>query len=316
MQIIAQNKNFLLNFKGNVISPLVLDLNEIKDITFVNEPNMADIDGEWLCLNDGYEAVFFDEDGKVNYQRYFESADRSIKNDGKYALMYDILALQFNMSGLQYLPIVRHTETSFTMRNGDTNYDYYKIQNTYELKIGDAPVSIGNDGDVIEYVDKVCVSMEGNNIKGVKKGVGYALVKNSETGNYTAYHIDVTNDQNPNIIDWTQYFNMTKEEIISLFGEPYYTDMESNKEDLIYPLSLGYLFVSIKVGTGKVSEITIIFDKYDDFWDYYSELSQMYYPYNTGDDSMIIFTEKEYYYESSFYVGLFPTNNMISYALF
>lgn len=229
MQMMAQEEKFRVTF--NVGDPLNFNVKDIKEITFVEDLNPLDIEGgEWFNEEiekyGTYESFEFREDGSLLYHPYYVNYHSGLTINGYYNLEDYMLTMQLGDLGVLTTTITNHSATSFVVTSGGENSTYYKVQKVYNIKTSDAPMSIGNDGDIITFVDNEFITIEDNKIKPLKDGTGYALVKDLALDAIVAYRINVEAVRTPK--DWTQYFKKTKDEITSEFGEPFMTQDEDN----------------------------------------------------------------------------------------
>lgn len=276
----AQEEKLRLTFTESVLSPTEFNLSEIKDVSFVNETETFNIEGEWFNFEEGiFESFKFSEDGLVDYYYYLLSANSGGKSYGKYLLQMDVLGLKIPIFyGVLYTPMVNYSNTHFTLRNGNKSSIYYKIQKTYNMNTYDTPIEIGNKGDVVTFVDNVVVGLEDGKIKALQQGQGYALVQDSQLGTTVAYRIDVQYKANPNnpIIDWTQYFNKTRDEIVSEFGTPTEVNDETYSYRKGYNPEIENLIFSFKENDDAVYIVTFALRGIDEFRTYKSEIERKY----------------------------------------
>ncbi len=222
LQMMAQEEKLHVMF--NVGDPLDISVNDIKNITFVEDTNPLDLIGsEWFCEeveeNGTYETFEFHEDGTLTYSPVYTNTHSRYTIPGYFMFEDYMLTIRLSI-GEPYTQftqtITNHSETSYVVTSGGENLTYYKVQKVYTITSNEGPVSIGNDGDVITFVDNEIVGLDNNKIKPLSTGVGYALVKDARLNAIVAYRINIV----PAVIDWTQYFKKTKDEIIAEFGTP------------------------------------------------------------------------------------------------
>ena len=236
MQMMAQEEKLRVTF--NVGDPMNFSVNDIKDITFVEDNNPLDIVGsEWFCEEvekyGTYESFEFHEDGTLTYCPYYVNYHSGYTISGFFNFEDYMLTMQLSIVGKLTQPITNHSETSYVVTSGGENSIYFKVQKVYNIKSNDAPISIGNEGDVITFVDNEYISLDDNKIRPIKGGgSGYALVKDSKLNTTVAYRINVESVKA--IKDWTQYFKKTKDEIKTEFGEPFMTQDSDDMDILIY----------------------------------------------------------------------------------
>lgn len=229
MQMMAQEEKFRVTF--NVGDPLNFSIKDIKEISFVEDFNPLDIEGsEWFCEEvekyGVYESFEFREDGALLYRPYYVNYHSGNTIEGYYNFEDYMLTMQ--LGGLYVLTqtVTNHSATSYVVTSGGENSTYYKVQKVYNIKTSDAPISIGNEGDIVTFVDNEFISLENNKIKPLKGGTGYALVKDIDLDAIVGYRINVEAIRTTK--DWTQYFKKTKDEITSEFGEPFMIQDENN----------------------------------------------------------------------------------------
>ena len=254
MQIMAQEEKLRVTF--NVGNPLNFSLNKIKDISFVEDQKPLDIVGsEWfneeIEKSGAYESFEFHKDGSVTYcPHYINDHSGSFSYNGSYNFEDYVLSMLFGFGSLNY-PVTNHSETSFVITSGQDNSIYYKVQKVYNVKMTDEPITIGNEGDEIIFVDNDYISLENNKIRPIKGGgAGYALVKDSQLNTIVAYRINVEAENSYK--DWTQYFKKTKDEIILDFGDPI-TTQESESMDIFYYFEKDPAFLIMSFAFDKVS---------------------------------------------------------------
>jgi hypothetical protein len=256
-------------------------LKSIKDVSFVvTEP--FDIVGEWFNVDDGaFETFTFGEDGTLDCYYYSTSANDGGTRYGDYQMQYDVLGLRLPGSSIQYIPVVNHSETAFTLRNGNRNDVYHKIQKEYSMNTYESPIIIGNEGDEVSFVDNVVVGLENGKIIALQQGQGYALLKDKQRNTIVAYRVNVKYQPDPNgPIDWTNYFKKTKEEIIAEFGTPDETQTNMGFETLSYSKGynpeIKYLHFTFKEGVDAAMKVSATFRGIDEFQTYKKEIEGKY----------------------------------------
>lgn len=256
VQMMAQEEKFRVTF--NVGDPMNFSINDIKDITFVEDTSPLDIAGsEWFNEEvekyGVYESFEFREDGSLTYCPYYVNYHDGYTISGNYNFEDYMLTMTLGFAGNLTQAITNHSATSYVVTSGGENSTYYKVQKVYNIKSNDAPISIGNEGDIITFVDNEFISLEDNKIKPLKSGTGYALVKDLALNAIVAYRINV--EAVKIIKDWTQYFKKTKDEIVSEFGEPLMTQDEENMDIYIYygnDPAFTYMLFSFDKDSGKM----------------------------------------------------------------
>ena len=256
MQINAQD---LMRITSQDGTQYELSINNIKEMNFYT-PAQIDVVGEWLAVVGG-GMVCFDIQGDGNLARtsFNPTLGLFYKQEGTYTLKDNVLTLNYEGT-TQVITIANLTDTQMVSTYGDV---YYKVlEPTYVMTTGDAPISVGNEGDVVKYADNCIVEIENNKIKAKTDGTGYALVEENATGLLKAYRIDV--QLAINIVDWTQYFKKSRTEIEEVFGTP----QQSNDEKHTISYTTGYdaaiwaLIFEFSENYSEVIAVHVIF--YDD----------------------------------------------------
>lgn len=275
LQAVAQEEKLRVSFRLDEMPNVGLNVNDIKEISFMEEEMPLNIEGEWFDIEDDvFQSLIFYEDGTIKHYYYYTGLPLCNTESGKYWFQYDVLGISLQLWGNQYLPIVNYTENSFTWRYFDQNFTYYRVMNVYEMEIDDEPISIGNDGDIITYVDNVFIGLENGKVKAMNAGTGFVLVEDTKQNICYAVRIEVKEPFN--VIDWAQYFRKPKKEIVKEFGDSY-------KEDADWITYIGETTSTLKfIGfsfydiTGNVKDISITFNKYEDFQAYYDYINSKY----------------------------------------
>ena len=276
MQMMAQEEKFRVTF--NVGDPLNFSIKDIKEISFVEDLNPLDIEGsEWFCEEvekyGVYESFEFKEDGALLYHPYYVNYHSGLTIEGFYNFEDYILKMQLGSLGVSTQTITNHSATSYVVTSGGENSIYYKVQKVYNIKTSDAPISIGNEGDVVTFVDNEFISLEDNKIKPLKGGTGYALVKDLALDAIVAYRINVEAVRTTK--DWTQYFKKTKDEITSEFGEP----LLNQEDTYIYygnDPSFTYMFFNFDEDSGKMFMFYGAFVDDSEFENYKNNIEKTY----------------------------------------
>ena len=278
LQVIAQEEKMRITL--NTGNPIEFNVNDVKDITFVDDKNPLNIVGEWFNYDEesGYfEAFDFHEDKTLSYYCFNLLGDESA--NGTYSCKDGMLTLNWLNTEL-IVPITSHSETFFTMTNGGSNSVYYRIQKTYNMTTADSPISIGNKGDVITYVDNAVIGAEDNKIKALQRGSGFALVKDAQLNTTVAYKI-VVGYAPGNIIDWTKYFKKSIDEIVAEFGSPDAIQTDESVGEL-YGYTKGYnaeikqIIFCFDKTTGKMYLVQVVFRGYEELNTYYSDIAKKY----------------------------------------
>lgn len=296
VQAMAQEEKLRVNFNSkefhsSEIPSVNLNVNDIKEISFVEEHSPLDIEGEWFDdEEDVFQSLTFFEDGSVIHNYYYKNIPLYGSEKGIYLYQYDIFEIGLQLWGeVLCIPVIRHTENSFTWRYSGKNLTYYKIQKVYKMKIDDAPITIGNDGDLIVYSDNVFVGLKDNRVKALQVGSGFVLVEDAKLHETVAYRIDV--EKNNEIIDWTLYFKKPKEDIVAEFGELFREDsgwITFTGEDKSVFKYLAFLFDDT---TETVKSVSVTFNQPEDLQAYSDFIDQNYILYESESSS----SRKVYY---------------------
>lgn len=294
----AQEEKLRMTF--NVGDPMNFSVNDIKDITFVEEDNPLDIVGsEWFYeeveKNGMYESLEFHEDGTLTYCPYYVNYHSGYTISGYYNFEDYMLTMQLSIIGMITQPITNHSETSYVVTSGGENSVYYKVQKVYNIKSNDDPISIGNEGDMITFVDNEYITLENNKIKPIKGGgSGYALVKDSKLNAIVAYRINVESVKS--IKDWTYYFKKTKDEIITDLGEPFLTQDSDDMDILIYygnDPAFTLMYFCFEKESGKMFMFQAAFTD-EENWEFYKdEIEKKYIKDESRSSGTVL-----YYYDT------------------
>lgn len=229
-------------------------INNIKEMDFyvLEQINFV---GEWIFISGDIAMISYDlkSDGTLKYTYFSMGAVNQIDEKyGTYAVKDNVLTLNYDNSTL-VVPVVEATETKIVSSSGET---FYKVQETdYSLSTIDEPIHVGNEGDVIKFVDKCIVGTENNLIKPLRSGRGYAIVEEKETGIMKAFGIDVLYvPESP--MDWTRYFKKTKDEIMLELGTPPYTESFRYTD---FNASIQYIAFSFDEETGEAVKVQVGF---------------------------------------------------------
>ena len=224
LQATAQEKMRITMNDGTTMD---FNIRFIDEMTFYT-PKSFNVVGEWVSYSDQMDGTIycmdFKEDGTMLYKRFYTKYHVSNENTGTYSLNNKVIELNI-LGSVINMSIDSYTENDF-FSNGNGTF-YRVMEPIYNMKTTDDPISIGNDGDVIKYVDGCFVGLEDNKIKPLKEGKGYALVEAAESGDMKAYSIEVK-PINGGDYDFTQHFKKTLTQIESVFGENHMTDKEKH----------------------------------------------------------------------------------------
>lgn len=276
----SQEEKFRVTF--NVGNPLNFSVKDIKDVTFVEDSNPLDIEGsEWFNEDvekyGVYESFEFRKDGALTYRPYYLNYHSGYTIEGYYNFEDYMLTMQLGGLGISTQTITSHSATSYVVTSGGENSTYYKVQKVYNIKTDDAPISIGNEGDVITFVDNEFIFLENNKVKPLRGGTGYALVKDVALNAIVAYRINVESVKTTK--DWTQYFNKTKDEITLEFGEPLMTQDADDMDIYIYygnDPAFTIMYFCFEKNSGKMYMFQGSFVDYSELENYKNNIEKTY----------------------------------------
>ena len=268
LQINAQELMRITTQDGTQYS---FSVNNIQEMDFYT-PEQINVVGEWIAIS-GNTMVCFDlkDNGTLKRKSFSMTIGQFYDLDGTYTIKDDVLTLNYDGSTLR-IPIVEFTDTKMVSTSGDV---YYRVQETvYNMTTNDNPIHIGNDGDIIKYVDNCIVGAESNLIKPLRDGRGYAIVNDAETGELKAYGINVTFASAPPV-NWTQYFKKSSEQIKTEFGEKDQGN-ESNHTWTYrnYSSSIQFVTFSFNDDYSEVTKVQLSFydeEKRQNYCDYIEE---------------------------------------------
>lgn len=328
IQVMAQEEKFRLTFENGY--PLEFNVNDIKNITFVEDAEPLDIVGkEWFDKDDeagDFESINLQEDGIVTYYLYNKRYHSGSTYHGTYS--YDDYIFKMDLNTVSFhvtMPIVRHSANGFTAIIAGNEYDFFKVQKTYYMLLNDNPIAIGSEGDSVTYVDNELITLKDNKIKPKKAGTGFALVKDSILNTTIAYKVIVDRNNSVTIVDWTKYFNKTKDDIITEFGIPdtILSDDALGKFQYVYNeyghdmKRLHFIFDN---ETETVSQVSTDFNTYGYFEKYYTYIQNHYLLHEDECTSTeLVYYDTEDWMTASVKIVLFrypPTNlYKIDYAI-
>ncbi len=239
--IMKVNAQDLMRITMNNGSTLDFNINNVDEINF-SESKRVDIVGEWLWVLEGSIVRWnFHNDGTCSFYDYltyiYDNRISSIdEKTGTYTIINNVITIKWAYGQTSLIEVA--SINNFQMVSA-VNDVFYKVQNpAYNMTTEDAPITIGNEGDVIKYVDHYYATIEDNKIKAITNGSGYALVEDADTKELKAFRIDIEFAM-PAIIDWMQFFNVSKEQIVSEFGIP---DLQNDSQH-----TYGYLYFNASI---------------------------------------------------------------------
>lgn len=196
-------------------------INNVEEMKFTISKQL-DVVGEWIWVYDGtLERYVFKSDGSfisleyhtVIYDNHFI---KLTEHKGSYSINNNIITI--NRSDGQKVLIEVLGFTDFQMVSGAGEMFYKVREPAYHITTADAPITIGNEGDIIQYADNYYTAVVDNKIKPITDGTGYALVEDVESKELKAYRVDIDYVAPP-YVDWTQYYNASSEYIKEKFGD-------------------------------------------------------------------------------------------------
>lgn len=231
-------------------------VNNINKLFFYTPENL-DVVGEWLAISDNTMTCFnIKKDGTLKRTSFSMTMGHYYELDGTYTLKDDVLTLSYDGSTL-IIPIVEFSNTKMVSTSGDI---YYRVQETiYSMTTNDNPIHIGNDGDVIKYVDNCIVGTENNLIKPLRNGRGYAIVNDAETGEFKAYCVNVTGTEEE-IVVFNNYFKKSRDLIVEDLGDP--NQINEEKHTITYTnftASIQHVVFSFNDNWSEVTKVQVNF---------------------------------------------------------
>ena len=292
----------------------------IDEMTFYT-PQPFNIVGEWVSYSDQMSGTIqcleFKEDGTMVYKTFYTKYQMSNESTGTYSLNNKTIELSIYGS-IVNISIDNYTENDFF---SNANGNFYRVREPlYDMNTTDEPITIGNDGDIIKYVDNCFVGLENNKIKPLKEGKGYALVEDAESADLKAYSIGVHyGDESPR--DFTQYFKQTIGQIESVFGEVHQTNNESHRitytkfSSSIYYVAFSFSDDMEKNPASEVISVSLYFYDAEKMQPYSEHIANTY----TLDSGASTDSRKTYYDSSnaetaSVKITVSSTTNVITYT--
>lgn len=305
LQTVAQEKMRVTMIDGTYMD---FDVNNVEDFIFHRDYSL-NLVGEWVVYTQGddesLDYYIFHENGILEYKTFSINREHFISYEGTYTIMNNLadIVLQGSTLSLKFESI-----SDNQMISG--NKLFCKIDERVDtLTIGDVSQSLGNDTDIIKFVDSYFVGLEDNKIKPLREGTGYALVEDANTKEMKAYKICVVSADS-SIIDWGKYLGSTTTQIINEFGDP---NQQVENKYVAYTNGLNSdikeIYFDLDSNTKKVSEVSIDFynnEKRQKYWDYIEEKyhlawkTESYKIFYDSDDAKIATIEITIYDESDF----------------
>ena len=286
------------------------DIRLVKTLN-VHIPTPLNITGEWVTVSDDImNAYSFNEDSTCCLNSFNMSTSYHFSLDYTYATKDRDIILYSNGEVSVRIPITNNTEMELVSSTGLT---YYKVQATYDIVVGEEPITIGNDGDVIKYTENYFITTEDNKIKALKEGSGFALVEDAKTGKTVAYRIDVSAGTLPAVVDWTKYFAMTKAEVIAAFD---YIYEGSDKPTLTingYNDAISDVVFTFTDDWSRVIDVSLYFYDSEKMQNYCEYIEENYVLVN-NDDSCRTYRDASDAESASVSIMIIPNLNNISYT--
>ena len=261
-QVWAQN---LMRITLNDGTPIDLNVSNVKEMAFVTT-KAINISGEWLQYVDQYGGVLecydFKEDGTLYYKVFYINYPiLNSEADYAYTIADQVITIINNGSPAVVFTIDKFDESRFSTT---ANTTFYKVQGVYNMKVSDKPITIGENGDIIKYVDKSFAEIENNQIKALKPGSSYALVEDKGTNSLKGYRIDII--ESNEVVDFSLYFKKSRAEIEAEFGDP--DQINPEKQTIVYS----------RTEIGGVPMLTFQFD------DSFAHVISVHAYFNNNDD--------------------------------
>lgn len=261
-------------------------INNVKDMNFFFSTPI-DVVGEWIIVSNTLLTSYdLKKDGTLKRMSF--SNKSVLETTGTYTFKDNVLTLYFSGTTL-VIPIVESSETKIVSTSGDT---YYRVQDLeYNISTNDAPIHVGEEKDMIKYVDNCIIGAENNLAKPLKDGRGYAIVESVETQIMKAYAINVSLAQE--YTDWAKYFKKTKDEIKADLGDPtVYPDEKSMTYNNFNADILAVRF-NFDESSGVVTKVNVYYYN-DDKRQYYCDYIETNYILNESEST----TSRKVYYDA------------------
>lgn len=311
MQAMSQEEYLKLSLKrGEAVE---INVKDIKDISFVEDTKEPELEGEWFNKTESaYEVLTFCDDGTVDHFTYYFSYKMGLPpENGVYKVNNSVLGIYLPSLGINYYPVVRFTDSCMTLRINDKNYDYYKIEKTYNMQVGDDDLSLGGIDDVVVFVDNDIVGLKDNKIKALRAGTGYVLVENIKQNTIKAYKIKVDTKGNVSF-DLSNYFGKSREEIETLFGDP----NQKTYSMFIYEGGSFYR-LSFDFYGNQVNGVTVMFDNDNDYLSFLKVISDKYVLVEgTASSTERVYGNRDTKESSSVLIWVYDSIMMINYGSF
>lgn len=277
LQTLAQEKMRITLNDGTYMD---FDVRLVKTLN-VHIPTPLSITGEWVTVSDDImNAYSFNEDSTCCFNSFNMSTSYHFSLDYTYATKDRDIILYSNGEVSVRIPITNNKEMELVSSTGLT---YYKVQATYDIVVGEEPITIGNDGDVIKYTDNYFITTEDNKIKALKEGSGFALVEEAKTGKTVAYRIDVATGTLPAVVDWTNYFGMSKAEVIAAFDYIYEGADKPTLTVNEYNAAISAVIFTFTNDWSSISKISVYFNDSKKMQNYCDYIEENYVLVNNGD---------------------------------
>lgn len=275
---ITTNDGLLWNFS----------VNNVEEMSFSISKKM-NIVGEWLTVyhDDGIpfiERMTFNSDGSCMSCSYiFPIFDNRFTEktemQGTYTVNNNLIRINFSNGQSTLIEVLELSDNRMCSGVGDV---FYKVREpAYHVTTADEPFTIGDEGDVIKLTDNYYTIVEGNKIKAVTDGTGYVLAEDVNSNELKAYKVEIEYVQPP-MIDWTQYFNVSSDEIKEKFGNYDFKNEGDTWVYMRYNAAIQSVEFTFFEDTKTVKEIEINFYEKRKGQSYCEYIANNYTLYNTS----------------------------------
>lgn len=307
LQGVAQEK-FRVTMKDGTCRDF--PVSKVMNVTFVDRPAPYDITGEWfLPMKEGrYQVWNLSNNGNLIFTNRNSSNYSSNTYEGTYTFEDGVLNFLY-MSVKQSFLVVEPSETQMTVYQGDVSAEAYRTQGEYEVKSGE-PIDIA--GEVLA-VDGEYVALQEGKATGVSAGSGYILVKDAATEKKLAYKVKVLPNTG-NLIDFTQYFKWTVEQLIEKLGDPDRStpDESAGTTQLTYysfPFAT-YVVFTVNHAKGGVEKVQVSFKTAEEMQPYVDYCANNYHLYRDTETSKTYY-DNESITKATLSVVIYPSMNFI-----
>lgn len=310
LQGVAQEK-FRVTMKDGTCRDF--PVSKVMNVTFVDRPAPYDITGEWfLPMNEGrYQVWNLYDNGNLIFTNRNSSNYSSNTYEGTYTFEDGVLNFLY-MSVKQSFLVVEPSETQMTVYQGDVSVEAYRTQGEYEVKVGE----VINIAEEVLSVAGEHVSLQDGKATGVSVGSDYILVKDAATEKKLAYKVKVLPNTD-NLIDFTQYFKWTTEQLKEELGTPnqYKEDTTADTEQLTYysfPFAT-YVVFTVNNAKGGVEKVQVKFKTAEEMQPYADYCAQNYYLARDTETSKTYY-DNESVIKATLTVLVMPSLNTITWT--